>query len=95
MPWLSVAVRSYAKTPLETDPGTHYLYSNAGINTAARVLEVISRTPSDDFIQRRLFDPLGLTNTTFWPNAMQEARIAVTYRPGPNGKGFGAEKIAQ
>src|ERR1041384_7333489 len=30
---LAAAVRSYAMTPLQTEPGTHYQYSNAGINT--------------------------------------------------------------
>ena len=38
---LAEAVKTYAKVPLVTQPGTHYQYSNAGINTAARVLEVV------------------------------------------------------
>jgi Beta-lactamase len=34
---LAAEVRSYAMTPLQTEPGTKYQYSNAGINTAARI----------------------------------------------------------
>jgi len=78
---LETAVRSYAMTPLETEPSTHYQYSNAGINTAARVLEVVSGQKYEDFMQQRLFDPLGMTDTTFWPNENQIARLAKSYRP--------------
>src|ERR1017187_1251668 len=78
---LAAAVRSYAMTPLQTEPRTHYQYSNAGINTAARILEVVSGMKYEDFMQRRLFDPLGMKDTTFWPNDEQARRIAKSYRP--------------
>ena len=78
---LAEAVRSYAKTPLATEPGTHYQYSNAGINTAARVLEVVSGMKYEDFMQKRLFDPLGMKDTTFWPSQEQIGRLAKSYRP--------------
>ncbi|WP_339735143.1 serine hydrolase domain-containing protein [uncultured Gimesia sp.] len=78
---LEAAVRSYAMTPLQTEPGTHYQYSNAGINTAARIIEVVTGTKYEDFMQQRLFDPLGMKDTTFWPNAEQVARLAKSYRP--------------
>ena len=78
---LADAVKTYAKAPLATQPGTHYQYSNAGINTAARVLEVVSGLPYETFMQKRLFDPLGMKDTTFWPNAEQVSRLALTYKP--------------
>ena len=78
---LAAAVRSYAMTPLATEPGTHYQYSNAGINTAARILEVVSGMKYEDFMQQRLFGPLGMKDTTFWPNEEQAARVAKSYRP--------------
>jgi len=78
---LAAAVRSYAMTPLQTEPGTHYQYSNAGINTASRILEVVSGIEYEDFMQQRLFDPLGMTDTTFWPTEEQMHRIAKSYRP--------------
>ena len=78
---LAAAVRSYAMTPLQTEPGTHYQYSNAGINTAARVLEVVSGMKYEDFMQQRLFDPLGMKDTTFWLNEEQAQRLANSYRP--------------
>jgi len=70
------AVRSYAMTPLQTEPGTAYQYSNAGINTAARIIEVVSKQTYEDFMQQRLFTPLGMKDTTFWPNEEQAKRVA-------------------
>ena len=78
---LAAAARSYAMTPLATEPGTHYQYSNAGINTAARILEVVSGMKYEDFMQTRLFEPLGMKDTTFWPNEEQAQRVAKSYRP--------------
>src|SRR5262245_30021076 len=52
----SLRVRSNAMTPLEFDPGTTYQYSNAGINTAARIIEVVTGTPFEKFLASRLFE---------------------------------------
>ena len=78
---LAAAVRSYAMTPLQWEPGTRYQYSNAGINTAARILEVVAGIPYEEFMQKRLFDPLGMKDTTFWPNEEQSQRVAKSYKP--------------
>jgi len=75
------AARSYAMTPLLFQPGTEYQYSNAGINTAGRIIEIVSGMPYEDFLQKRLFDPLGMKDTTFWPNQEQLRRLAKSYRP--------------
>ncbi len=82
------AVRSYSITPLDTEPGTKYAYSNAGINTAGRIIEVVSKMPYEAFLDKRLFGPLGMVDTTFWPNVDQVARLAKPYKPGPGGKGL-------
>lgn len=78
---LREATVSYALTPLLFEPGTGYLYSNAGINTAGRIIEVVSGVPFDRFVDDRLFRPLGMTDTTFWPTEAQLARLAKSYRP--------------
>jgi CubicO group peptidase (beta-lactamase class C family) len=78
---LAYSVRSYASTPLQTEPGTHYLYSNAGINTAGRIIEVVTGQRYEQFLQQRLFTPLGMKDTTFWPTPEQEKRLATSYRP--------------
>lgn len=78
---LATAVRSYSMTPLQTEPGTHYQYSNAGINTAARIIEVVTSKKYEDFMHARLFEPLGMKDTSFWPNEEQAQRVAKSYRP--------------
>jgi CubicO group peptidase (beta-lactamase class C family) len=74
-------VQSYAMMPLLSEPGTAYRYSNAGINTAARIIEVVSGTDYATFLQNCLLGPLGMTDTTFWPDATQLSRLAKPYRP--------------
>ena len=80
-------MRGYAMTPLEFEPDSKYQYSNAGINTAGRIIEVVSRMPYEEFLDRRLFKPLGMKDTTFWPNAEQtrEAREDRTSRRDKTG----------
>src|SRR6185295_16675925 len=78
---LREAMASYAKTPLLFEPGTKYQYSNAGINTAGRMIEVVSGMPYEKFMQERLFDPLFMTDTTFWPSEQQLARLAKGHKP--------------
>ena len=92
---LAAAVRTYAKAPLVTQPGAKYQYSNAGINTAARVLEVVSGQAYEDFMDKRLFGPLGMKDTTFWPDAGQVARLAKTYKPDASKKKLALGGLAQ
>lgn len=77
---LRVAVQSYAMSPLEFDPGSKWAYSNCGINAAGRIIEVVSGMPYEKFMQKRLFEPLGMKDTTFWPSAEQLKRLAKTYK---------------
>ncbi len=92
---LKDAVRSYAAEPLIYQPGAGYKYSNEGINTAARIIEVVTGMPYERFIQERLFDPLGMKDTTFWPNAEQIGRLAQTYKLDPQTKTLVKVPIAQ
>jgi len=80
---LKDSVRSFAAEPLLFQPGTDYLYSNEGLDTAARIIEVVSGIPYERFMQERLFDPLGMKDTTFWPSAEQIRRLAKTYKLEP------------
>jgi CubicO group peptidase (beta-lactamase class C family) len=92
---LGVRVQSYALLPLLFEPGADYSYSNAGINTAARVIEVVSGTSYEDFVQRRLFDPLKMTDTTFWPTESQLARLATSYKANAAGTDLEVTPITQ
>ncbi len=78
---LKAGVESYAKTPLDYEPGTEHRYSNAGINTAGRIIEVVSGMPYEVFVEKRLTAPLGMIDTTFWPSGEQLKRLAKSYKP--------------
>ncbi len=92
---LREASASYAKTPLLFEPGTNYLYSNAGINTAGRIIEVVSGMPFEEFLEKRLTGPLGMKDTTFWPGEEQLKRLAKPYRPGKDKSGLVETTISQ
>ncbi len=92
---LRVAVGSYAMTPLQFEPGSNYRYANAGINTAGRIIEVVSGMPYEKFLDQRLFGPLGMKDTTFWPNAGQLTRLAKSYKPNAAKTGLEKIKITQ
>jgi CubicO group peptidase (beta-lactamase class C family) len=92
---LSTRVRSYAMTPLEFEPDSKYQYSNAGINMAGRIIEVVTGMPFEKFLDERLLQPLRMRDTTFWPNEEQAARIAKSYKPGAGNRGLEETTIAQ
>jgi CubicO group peptidase (beta-lactamase class C family) len=92
---LAEGVKSYAATPLLSQPGTKYAYSNAGINTAGRIIEVVSGMSYEDFVDQRLFAPLGMNDTSFWPNDEQLTRLAKSYKPNKDKTGLEEATIGQ
>jgi CubicO group peptidase (beta-lactamase class C family) len=92
---LSAAALSYALTPLKYEPGSKYDYSNAGVNTAGRIIEVVSGMPYEEFMARRLFRPLGMKDTTFWPTEAQLKRLAKSYKPNSTKDGLEETSISQ
>ncbi len=76
---LSEATISYALTPLKAEPGTKYEYSNIGTNIAGRIIEVVSGLSYEKFLQTRLFEPLGMRDTTYVLSTEQEQRLAKYY----------------
>jgi CubicO group peptidase (beta-lactamase class C family) len=81
----------YAREPLQFPPGSKWSYSNPGINTLGRIVEVVSGQPFAEFLQQRLFDPLGMKDTTFYPTDTQRARLATGYA---RNKDTGALEVA-
>ncbi len=76
---LRTAAISYAATPLQAHPGAKYSYSNAGVNTAGRIIEVASGMDYERFLAERLLMPLGMIDTCFRPNRAQLGRLAKAY----------------
>lgn len=77
---LGEAVAVSSQRPLEFDPGTKWSYCNAGIDTLGRIVEVVSGQGFDEFLSQRLFNPLGMFDTTFDPNDEHLQRLAGLYQ---------------
>ncbi len=76
---LNEAVAAYAQVPLQFEPGTRWMYSNMGIDTLGRIVEVASGMKYEDFLKQRIFDPLGMKDSFFYPPAAKRERIAMVY----------------
>jgi CubicO group peptidase (beta-lactamase class C family) len=92
---LREGAEAYAKNPLNSEPGAKFVYSNAGINTAGRIIEVVSGTPYQEFLEKRLFTPLGMKDTTFVLTEEQASRLAKGYKPSADKKDLEETKISQ
>jgi CubicO group peptidase (beta-lactamase class C family) len=66
--------------PLKFEPGSKWQYCQSGINTLGRIIEIASGQALPDFFQQRIFAPLGMKDTTFYPSAEQMARLAKPYK---------------
>jgi CubicO group peptidase (beta-lactamase class C family) len=75
------AVRGYAAERLIAEPGSKPNYSNMGIATLGRIVEVVSGSDYADFVHRRILEPLGMKDTFFFPPENMKARIAMIYMP--------------
>jgi CubicO group peptidase (beta-lactamase class C family) len=76
---LADLVPIWLATPMQYEPGEKWKYTQSGINAAARIVEVVSGMTFDAFVQNRIFDPLEMTDTTFYPTDAQRARLATAY----------------
>jgi len=75
-----------AQTPLDFQPGTLWRYSGLyGFDVLARIVEIVSGQPYDQFLQQRLFTPLGMKDTGFAPTPERMARVATVYQRTPDG----------
>ncbi|HET9218028.1 MAG TPA: serine hydrolase domain-containing protein [Terriglobia bacterium] len=73
-------------TTLEFQPGSRWAYSaQAGHDTLGRIVEIASGMPLNEFFQKRIFEPLGMKDITFWPSPAQWPRVASVYTRGANG----------
>lgn len=73
---LDETVASLNATRIQFEPGTRYKYSNAALAVAGDLIEAVTGEPFDAVIETRIFSPLGMTSSAFYPSADLEARMA-------------------
>ena len=76
---LADLVPIWLAAPMQYEPGEKWKYTQSGINAAARIVEVVSGMSFDAFLQKRLFDPLGMRHTTFYPTPELRSQLATAY----------------
>ena len=76
---LEELVPFWVARPTSFEPGSKWAYCQSGINAAGRIVEVVSGMSFDEFLQKRLFDPLGMKDTTFYPTEEQRKRLVTAY----------------
>jgi CubicO group peptidase (beta-lactamase class C family) len=77
---LADAVRGFAHEHLVAEPGKSYRYSNMGIATLGRIIEVLSGQEYSQFVADRILSPLEMTDSFFYPPQPKRARIAMIYQ---------------
>jgi CubicO group peptidase (beta-lactamase class C family) len=75
---LASMARAFGVWPLRFQPGSHWLYSH-GMDVAARLVEIMSGLPYDEYLRTAILEPLGMVDTEFWVPADKVDRFAVCY----------------
>ena len=83
-PHLTLAETSekLSQQPLRFQPGSRWAYSTAGMDILGRVVEVAGGMPFDEFLQKRVLDPLGMKDTSFWIAPEKDCRARRTATAG-------------
>jgi CubicO group peptidase (beta-lactamase class C family) len=77
-------VRKITRAPLMEDPHTRFRYSEA-TTVLGRLVEIWSGEAFDRFLARRIFQPLGMSDTVFHVEGERRSRLATVYGPAPGG----------
>ncbi len=76
----------YAAFPLRFQPGTDWEYSGiAGPDVLARIVEIVSGQRYDRFLRTRIFEPLGMKDSSHFPTDAQRPRVVTLYTKTPAG----------
>ncbi len=73
-------IARFATLPLLHQPGAEWRY-NTGAQVLGVLLERASGQPLETFLRERLFDPLGMADTSFSVPADKQARFTTAYLP--------------
>jgi CubicO group peptidase (beta-lactamase class C family) len=78
-PSLEAYANAVAALPLASDPGTRFSYDGVNTEVLARIIEVSGGLPFDEFVRRRVLDPLRMIDTDFSvPPAKRERIVEMT-----------------
>ena len=77
---LATYVPRLAGVPLDFQPGSQWAYSGAaGPEVLGRIVEIVSGQPYDEYLRKRIFEPLGMKDTFFFPPDDRLPRMVTLY----------------
>jgi CubicO group peptidase (beta-lactamase class C family) len=76
---LAEAIDQIAQYPLKYQPGTDWVYSSAS-DVLGYVIQVAADVPLADFLEERIFKPLGMKDTGFYVPEDKRSRLAQIYK---------------
>ena len=83
---LATYVPRLGSVALDFQPGTDWAYSgSAGPEVLGRIVEIVSGQPYDEYLRTRIFEPLGMKDTFFYPPDDRRPRLVTLYDKSPNG----------
>lgn len=77
------STRRLAGLPLLFNPGDRWEYS-LSVDVLGRLIEVVSGKPLDEFFRTRIFEPLGMKDSYFYPPESKVDRLATAYTYYPD-----------
>ena len=79
------AVAFAVEKGLRKEPGESYQYCGLGFQVMGAVIEKVTGRKVSELMKERIFDPLEMKDTTFYPDAAMLARTAIPYHYPPKG----------
>lgn len=77
--WEKVLIAALPHTRYAYEPGTHFSYSNVGYAILGAALGRAAGRPYVEYVQQRIFKPLGMSHSFFEPDAQTRPTIAKGY----------------
>jgi CubicO group peptidase (beta-lactamase class C family) len=82
---LESLIKRLAAMPLNYQPGQAWQYS-AATDVVGRLVEVMSGMPLDQYLEEKVFAPLGMKDTHFFLDDTKGGRLTAQYTPGEDNK---------
>jgi CubicO group peptidase (beta-lactamase class C family) len=91
---LENAVNYYPQTLLAFEPDSQMNYSPiAAFDIAARIVELVSGMPYDEYLNKNVFDPLGIRNMGYFPASERRARLVPMHSRDESGHSYTVEQV--
>ena len=81
---LGSMIDKLSNLPLLAQPGSRWFYS-VGVDVQGYLIEQLSGQPFAEFLDERIFEPLGMVDTAFYVPEAKLDRVAGIYRDGEDG----------